>query len=103
MTKDTQPIATSLRIPVDLLRQVDELKKEQHLDRTAIIVQAVAYWCDVHGRATSDNEYLQRLENMEKRLDELQKHIDRQDAELNAAHKIIEKQSNTIDTLLGKL
>lgn len=58
----------SIRIPSDLLRQIDTIKEREGIDRTALIIRALRYWVAVDGNVTTDNEYLNRLEKLEKNM-----------------------------------
>jgi len=63
-----KPDMISIRIPSDLLRQIDTIKEREGIDRTALIIRALRYWVAVDGNVTTDNEYLNRLEKLEKNM-----------------------------------
>ena len=92
-----------LRIPIELLDKVDQLKEIEETDRTTIILNALRYWVKIEGKVTTDNEYLTRLKNLDENNSALLKIAERHDAELAEMRKIIAQQSTTIDTLLEKI
>lgn len=98
-----RPIATSLRIPADLLEGLEQIQREQHTNQTGVIIQAIAYWISVNGKATADGEYLNRLSNLEKANRDTVELLQKQGKELEELRTIIAKQNNTIDTLLEKI
>ncbi|MCZ9312428.1 MAG: ribbon-helix-helix protein, CopG family [Methanocorpusculum sp.] len=105
----------SVRLPVDLLRQLDELKEKEGRDRTAVIVQAVKYWVSVDGKITTDHEYLARLGNLDQNIDCINQslteirtgfndrltEIKRENAtELRELRSLLAEQQKTINILL---
>lgn len=58
----------SIRLPSDLLTQIDVLKEKEGIDRTALIIRALRYWVSIDGKITTDNEYLTRIDKLEKEM-----------------------------------
>ncbi len=98
-----KPEQVSLRIPKELANKVDIFKEKEGTDRSVIILRALRYWLDVNGNVTTDNEFLNRLNNMESDLKELQNTITKMDIERANYQETIKKQQVTIDTLLGMI
>lgn len=61
-----KPDMISIRIPSDLLTKIDMMKDKEGIDRTALIIRALRYWVAIEGNVTIDNEFLNRLDKLEK-------------------------------------
>lgn len=105
----------SVRLPVDLLKQLDELKVIEGRDRTAVIVQAVKYWVSIQGKITTDHEYLNRLGTLDENVDSINHHLselntsiderlreirDENSIEIKELRGLLAEQQKTINTLL---
>ena len=113
MTKDLKkekPKGTSIRLPNDILSKVEQIQLRERTDRTSVIVKAVEYWVSVDGKATSDGEFLQRLDQMDTRIVDLTSLVKDSEAEIIQLRQTIEdlktlsmKQNTTIDFLVEKI
>lgn len=105
----------SVRLPIDLLKQLDELKVKEGRDRTAVIVQAVKYWVSVQGKITTDHEYLNRLRVLDENVESINVHLselnasiderlrdirDENSIEIKELRGLLAEQQKTINTLL---
>ena len=61
----------SLRIPSDLLKDLDAHREHECADRTTIILRALRYWLKIDGKVTTDNEILTRLSEIEQSSKEM--------------------------------
>ena len=61
----------SLRLPVDLIDELNKLKEKEQIDRSAIIVKALRYWISVGGNVSTDNEFLNQIREMKGEINEL--------------------------------
>ena len=102
-----RPEQISMRMPKELVTKIDKLKEKEGVDRSAIINKAVRYWTDVAGNVTTDHEYLIRLQTIEENTTQLRNDLDKviQTSESDKRHlqDLINKQQDTIDTLLALL
>lgn len=96
-----------MRMPKDLVSKVDLLKAKEGVDRSAIINKAVRYWTDVEGNITTDHQILSRLDTIEANTTELRSEIYKVildfRKEKDQLRELIDKQQNTIETLLAML
>lgn len=96
-----------MRMPKDLVSKVDLLKAKEGVDRSAIINKAVRYWTDVEGNITTDHQILSRLDTIETNTTELRSEIYKVildfRKEKDQLRELIDKQQNTIETLLAML
>ena len=102
-----KPEQISMRMPKDLVSKVDLLKAKEGVDRSAIINKAVRYWTDVEGNITTDHQILSRLDTIEANTTELRSEIYKVildfRKEKDQLRELIDKQQNTIETLLAML
>lgn len=102
-----KPEQISMRMPKDLVSKVDLLKAKEGVDRSAIINKAVRYWTDVEGNITTDHQILSRLDTIETNTTELRSEIYKVildfRKEKDQLRELIDKQQNTIETLLAML
>lgn len=102
-----KPEQISMRMPKDLVSKVDLLKAKEGVDRSAIINKAVRYWTDVEGNITTDHQILSRLDTIEANTTELRSEICKVildfRKEKDQLRELIDKQQNTIETLLAML
>lgn len=102
---EEKPEQISMRMPKELVVKVDALKEKEGVDRSIIINKAVRYWTSVNGNIISDNEILTRLNTIENTTYELQKQIEQNTInfmkEKEQLLELVNKQQNTIDTLLS--
>ena len=89
----------SIRLPTDLLSQLDSMKEEEGIDRTALIVRALRYWVSVNGRVTTDNELLTRLDKIEKDMAVISEKIQSE----TDLRKQVNQQEQVIDALLKRM
>ena len=89
----------SIRLPTDLLSQLDSMKEEEGIDRTALIVRALRYWVSVNGRVTTDNELLTRLDKIEKEMAVISEKIQSE----TDLQKQVNQQEHVIDALLKRV
>lgn len=89
----------SIRLPVDLLTQLDKIKENEGIDRTALIIRALKYWVSVNGRITTDNELLTRLDKIETEMSIISEKI-RSETDLR---KQINQHEQVIDALLKRI
>ncbi len=102
-----KPEQISMRMPKDLVAKVDLLKEKEGVDRSAIINKAVRYWTEIEGIVTTDHQLLTRLTDIETNTSGLRCDIDNVIQNLRKEKEqlqgLLEKQQNTIDTLLAML
>ena len=89
----------SIRLPTDLLSQLDSMKEEEGIDRTALIVRALRYWVSVNGRVTTDNELLTRLDKIEREMAVISEKIQSE----TDLQKQVNQQEQVIDALLKRV
>ena len=89
----------SIRLPTDLLSQLDSMKEEEGIDRTALIIRALRYWVSVNGRVTTDNELLTRLDKIEKEMAVISEKIQSE----TDLQKQVNQQEHVIDALLKRV
>lgn len=89
----------SIRLPTDLLSQLDSLKEEEGIDRTALIIRALRYWVSVNGKVTTDNELLTRLDKIEKDTAIISEKIQSE----TDLRKQVNQQEQVIDALLKRI
>ena len=89
----------SIRLPTDLLSQLDSMKEEEGIDRTALIIRALRYWVSVNGRVTTDNELLTRLDKIEKEMAVISEKIQSE----TDLQKQVNQQEQVIDALLKRV
>ena len=94
----------SLRLPVDLIDDLNKLKEIEQIDRSAIIVKAVRYWISVGGNVSTDNEFLNQIREMKSEINEVKNlmsetlsHYEKEAAEMRT---LLAEQQKTINTLL---
>ena len=94
----------SLRLPVDLIDDLNKLKEKEQIDRSAIIVKAVRYWISVGGNVSTDNEFLNQIREMKSEINEVKNlmsetlsHYEKEAAEMRT---LLAEQQKTINTLL---
>ena len=94
----------SLRLPVDLIDDLNKLKEKEQIDRSAIIVKAIRYWISVGGNVSTDNEFLNQIREMKGEINELKNlmgemtsHYEKESAEMRT---LLAEQQKTINTLL---
>jgi len=94
----------SLRLPVDLIDDLNKLKEKEQIDRSAIIVRAIRYWLSVGGNVSTDNEFLNQIREMKSELNEVKNlmrdslsHYEKEAAEMRS---LLAEQQKTINTLL---
>lgn len=102
-SKKERPLTTSLRIPADLVEGIEKIQANEHIDRTHVIIKAIEYWVKVDGKVTADGEYLTRLKNIEETLQNLTDTLQKKEEEIARLQEIIRRQTETIDTLRGKI
>ena len=89
----------SIRLPTDLLSQLDSMKEEEGIDRTALIIRALRYWVSVNGRVTTDNELLTRLDKIEREMAVISEKIQSE----TDLQKQVNQQEQVIDALLKRV
>ena len=94
----------SIRLPVDLLQDLENLKRRDGIDRSVIIVKALRYWVSVGGNISTDNEFISQIHELKKAVAELQKNISAistsHEKETAENRQLIVEQQTTINTLL---
>ena len=103
VSRKDRPLTTSLRIPADLVEGIEKIQANEHSDRTHVIIKAIEYWVKVGGKVTADGEYLSRLRNIDETLESLAAAVQKKDEEIAGLQEIIRRQTETIDTLLGRI
>ena len=106
MTKyiDTdRPVGISLKLPVELITELERLQKEERVDRTNLIIKCIESYINEGGRTKSEIEILKRMDLFEEELSRLSSTISNYEQTLRNQQQIIEKQSSTIDILLSKI
>ena len=93
----------SLRIPSDLLKDLDAHREHECADRTTIILRALRYWLKIDGKVTTDNEILTRLSEIEQSSKEMKNSFLEYQGDIKDLIGIIAQQQATIDTLLRML
>ena len=113
--------SVNFRMPDSLLKNIDELARLNHHERTAEINGACRHWVEIGGVAASDKTTHSRIEELEGAIHELTRQLaesGKEIAELKAEIqslakemenervlllKIIEGHKNTINSLLSVL
>ena len=94
----------SVRLPVDLLNELESLKKRDGIDRSIIIVKALKYWVSVEGNISTDNEFINQISEMKNEIEELKKSLSELsrtcEKETQENRQLIKEQQTTINTLL---
>ena len=94
----------SIRLPADLINDLNILKEREQIDRSAIIVKALRYWVGVGGHVSNDNEYLCQIKEMNTKLETmsylLEKIVARYEKESADNRTLLSEQQKTINTLL---
>jgi len=94
----------SIRLPVDLLNELESLKKRDGIDRSIIIVKALRYWVSVEGNVSTDNEFINQISEMKTEIGELKNSISElsktYEKETQENRQLIKEQQTTINTLL---
>ena len=96
----------SIRLPLDLINQLNEFKEKNEIDRSAIIIKAVRYWLSVGGNVSTDNEYITQIKEMSLKIENLTKTIESLSAkcdELSDFRELLSDQQNTIHALVKVL
>ena len=93
----------SLRIPSDLLKDLDAHREHECADRTTIILRALRYWLKIDGKVTTDYEILTRLSEIEQSSKEMKNSFLEYQGDIKDLKGIIAQQQATIDTLLRML
>ena len=94
-----KPEMISIRLPTDLLSQLDSMKEAEGIDRTALIVRALRYWVSIKGRITTDNELLTRLNKLEREMSIISEKIQNE----TDLRKQVYQQEQVIDALLKRM
>lgn len=113
--------SVNFRMPDSLLKNIDELARQNHHERTAEINGACRHWIEIGGVAASDRTTHSRIGELEDTIHELTRQVEesgKEIAELRAdiqtlaremenervlLLKIIEGNKNTINNLLSAL
>ena len=94
----------SLRLPVDLIDDLNKLKEIEQIDRSAIIVKAVRYWISVGGNVSTDNEFLNQIREMKSEINEVKnlmsETLSHYEKEATEMRTLLAEQQKTINTLL---
>ena len=94
----------SLRLPVDLIDDLNKLKEKEQIDRSTIIVKAVRYWISVGGNVSTDNEFLNQIREMKGEINELKnlmsETVSHYEKEATEMRTLLAEQQKTINTLL---
>ena len=96
----------SIRLPIDLINQLNEFKEKIQVDRSAVIIKAVRYWLSVEGNVSTDNEYITQIKDMSLKIDNLTKTINDLSTkcnELSDFRELLSDQQNTIHALVKVL
>ena len=94
----------SIRLPLDLIDDLNKLKEKEQIDRSAIIVKALRYWVSVQGHVSEDNEYLNQIREIKTRQEEMKTQLDKMlmqyENEARENRALLAEQQKTINTLL---
>ncbi len=94
----------SVRLPVDLLNELESLKKRDGIDRSIIIVKALKYWVSVEGNVSTDNEFINQISEMKNEIEGLKISLSEisktYEKETQENRQLIKEQQTTINTLL---
>lgn len=94
----------SIRLPVDLIDDLNKLKEKEQIDRSTIIVKAVRYWISVGGNVSTDNEFLNQIREMKGEINELKnlmsETVSHYEKEATEMRTLLAEQQKTINTLL---
>ena len=94
----------SLRLPANLIRELDQLKEKEGIDRSVIIVRALKYWVSVGGNITTDSEFLTLLHELQSEITSLRSSLEsvttHYETESNTQREMLAEQQKTINTLL---
>ena len=97
----------SIRLPVDVIEGLNNLKEKEQTDRSSIIVKALRYWISVDGNVSTDNEYVEKIKNMDAVISELQKSmqdiVNNYERESAVNRELLAEQQKTINTLVRLL
>ena len=94
----------SIRLPVDVIEGVNNLKEKEQTDRSLIIVKALRYWISVDGNVSTDNEFLNQIREMKGEINELKnlmsETVSHYEKEATEMRTLLAEQQKTINTLL---
>lgn len=94
----------SIRLPLDLIDDLNKLKEKEQIDRSAIIVKALRYWVSVQGHVSEDNEFLNQIKEIKTRQEEMKTQLDKMlmqyENEATENRALLAEQQKTINTLL---
>jgi len=94
----------SIRLPVDVIEGVNNLKEKEQTDRSLIIVKALRYWISVDGNVSTDNEFLNQIREMKGEINELKnlmsETVSHYEKETTEMRMLLAEQQKTINTLL---
>lgn len=97
--KKQKPIATSIRIPEELMAGIEKIMKRDMMDKTNVILQAIEYWVKHEGIIIDDDNLKEKVYHIEEIITDMQNTISKYEESISDLHKIIITQSNTIDKL----
>ena len=94
----------SIRLPIDLIDELNKLKEKEQIDRSAIIVKALRYWISVGGNVSTDNEFLNQIREMKSEISEVKnlmsETLSHYEKETTEMRMLLAEQQKTINTLL---
>lgn len=94
----------SIRLPVDLLEDLEILKQRDGIDRSVLIIKALRYWVSVEGNISTDNEFVNQIHELKEAVEIFQKNISAVSAsyekETAENRQLLIEQQTTINTLL---
>lgn len=104
LRNNTKMEQISIRLPVDIIEGLNNLKEKEQTDRSSIIVKALRYWISVDGKISTDNEYVEKIKNMDSVISELQKSmqeiVSNYEREASVNRELLAEQQKTINTLV---
>lgn len=98
-----RPVGISLKLPVELISQLERIQKEERVDRTNLIIKCIEGYMSAGGKTKSEIEILKRMDIFEEKLGKIADTISTYEQTVKTQQQIIEKQSSTIDILLSKI
>lgn len=98
--------SVNFRMPDSLLKNIDELARQNHHERTAEINGACRHWIEIGGVAASDKTTHRRIEELENTIRELTGQIEesgKEIAELRAEIQTLAREMESERVLLLKI
>jgi len=97
--KNEATVPVNVRIPEQLLQELDAISKRDYHDRTTEVITACKHWVEIDGNASIDSIPVSAVSEINKRLDELTtsvKHFSEIEASLSLLIKRIDSEHDRL-------